>query len=146
MMSADAPKAAPDDWDFYFCNVNDVLSSIMVNLAAIRRAPNKDKSWLLWAWVNMLDGRPDGLSSDVEASKLYEIETESVRASCGPGRNGSRTRMKVCASCRRRSTSARNDGGGLPTNGSKCMRAGSRSTYCRISSLRTARFPQLRTT
>jgi hypothetical protein len=42
-MSADGPKVASDDWDFYFCNVNDVLSSIMVNLSAIRRAPEKDK-------------------------------------------------------------------------------------------------------
>jgi hypothetical protein len=85
-MSADGPKAASDDWDFYFCNVNDVLSSIMVNLSAIRRAPENDKPWLLWAWVHLLDGRPDGLSSDVEASKLYEIEnalTTALKWPCG---------------------------------------------------------------
>jgi hypothetical protein len=43
-MSADGPKAAPDDWDFYFCNVNDVLSSIMVSLSAIRRAPENSEN------------------------------------------------------------------------------------------------------
>jgi len=67
-------SSAADDWDFYFCNVNDVLSSIMVNLGANRRAPMADKPWLLWVWVHMRSSRDDGLSSDTEAPKLYEIE------------------------------------------------------------------------
>lgn len=68
-----APNSA-SDWDFYFCNVNDALSSIFVDLGAIRRAPVAEKPWLLWIWVGLRSPREDGLSSNDEAPKLYEIE------------------------------------------------------------------------
>jgi regulator of RNase E activity RraB len=67
-------SSAEKDWDFYLCNVNGVLSSIMVNLGANRHAPMADKAWLLWVRVQMQSPRTDGLSSDTEAPKLYEIE------------------------------------------------------------------------
>lgn len=67
-------SSAANDWDFYFCNVNSVLSSIMVNLGANRYAPLSEKPWLLWVWVQMRAPRDDGLSSEGEAPKLYEIE------------------------------------------------------------------------
>lgn len=66
--------SANSDWDFYFSNVNGALSSIMVDLGANRRAPVPGKPWLLWVWVQMRFPRDDGLSSDQEAPKLYEIE------------------------------------------------------------------------
>jgi uncharacterized protein (TIGR01619 family) len=66
--------SAESDWDFYFCNVNGALSSIMVDLEANRRAPLPGKPWLLWVWVHMRLPRDDGLSSDQEAPKLHEIE------------------------------------------------------------------------
>ena len=66
--------SAESDWDFYFCNVNGVLSSIMVDLEANRRAPLPGKPWLLWVWVHMRFPRDDGLSSDQEAPTLHEIE------------------------------------------------------------------------
>jgi hypothetical protein len=67
-------EAQKAEWDFYFSNANDVLSSLMVNLSAIRRAPDPAKSWLLWVWVHMLDARYDGLSSETEAPMLFKIE------------------------------------------------------------------------
>ena len=85
-MNREENKSGKEDWDFYFSNVNDVLSSLMVNLSAIRRAPDPSKSWLLWVWVHMLDPRPDGLSSEAEARVLFEIEdrlNECLSAACG---------------------------------------------------------------
>ena len=79
-------RSAEDDWDFYFCNVNDVLSSIMVNLGAIGRAPMARKPWLLWVCVAMRSPREDGLSSDQEAPTLAEIEdklTDELRMASG---------------------------------------------------------------
>jgi hypothetical protein len=66
--------SAKSDWDFYFCNVNGALSSVMVDLEGNRRAPVAGKPWLLWVWVHMRLPRDDGLSSDQEASTLHEIE------------------------------------------------------------------------
>jgi len=65
--------SAESDWDFYFCNVDGVVSSILVNLGAVHCLPT-DKHWLLWVWVHMRFARDDGLSSDTEAPMLYEIE------------------------------------------------------------------------
>ena len=75
-----------DEWDFYFSNVNDVLSSLMVNLSAIARAPDRAKPWLLWVWVHMREPREDGLSSDSEAPTFYKIEDRlaaPLGAACG---------------------------------------------------------------
>jgi uncharacterized protein (TIGR01619 family) len=85
-MSGVEIKAGTEDWDFYFSNVNDVPSSLMVNLSAIRRAPDPAKPWLLWVWVHMLDPRPDGFSSSTEAPMLFEIEDqlkERLSVACG---------------------------------------------------------------
>jgi Family of unknown function (DUF695) len=67
-------SSTENDWEFYFCNVNGVLSSIMVNLGANRDPRMADKPWLLWVWVHMRFPREDGLSSDTEAPRLYQIE------------------------------------------------------------------------
>ena len=67
-------SSTESDWDFYFVNVNGVLSSIMVDLAANGCAPKAGKPWLLWVWVAMRSARDDGLSSDEEAPTLYKIE------------------------------------------------------------------------
>lgn len=74
--------SAETDWDFYFCNVNNALSSIMVDLGANRRAPVADKPWLLWVWVHLRSPRHDCLSSDEEAPKLYEIEDSLTDGLC----------------------------------------------------------------
>ncbi len=62
-----------DEWDFYFARVNDAVSSIFVDLGVRPDAPLEKRPWLLWVWVEMQTPRPDGLSSNEEASKLHEI-------------------------------------------------------------------------
>jgi hypothetical protein len=63
-----------ENWDFYFCRVNDALSSIFVDLGIRAAAPDPVRPHLLWLWVPMLSPREDGLSSDVEAPMLHAIE------------------------------------------------------------------------
>jgi Family of unknown function (DUF695) len=76
---------AESDWDFYFVDVNGVLSSIMVDLAANRRAPVAGHPWLLWTWVYMKSPRDDGLSSDREAPTLNRIEDALAGLLAGSG-------------------------------------------------------------
>lgn len=67
-----------DKWDFYFCRVNDVLSSLFVDLGARNTAPDPDRPHLLWVWVPFRQPREDGLSSSEEAPTLDMIEDELV--------------------------------------------------------------------
>jgi regulator of RNase E activity RraB len=68
------------DFNFYLCNVNDKLSSIYVDLALRRDAPDPYRNRLLWVWVEMNFPRSDGLSDGPEAPKLYQIEDELTSA------------------------------------------------------------------
>ena len=43
-------------------------------------SPVSQRPWLLWVWVHMQSPRDDGLSSDREAQKLYEIEETLTRS------------------------------------------------------------------
>jgi hypothetical protein len=63
-----------DDWDFYFCRVNDALSSIFVDPGICADAPDTRRPHLLWLWVPMQAARDDGLSSDLESPTLHAIE------------------------------------------------------------------------
>src|SRR5690349_6941241 len=63
-----------DNWDSYFCNVNDALSSIFVDLGIRATALDPLRPHLLWIWVPMRAARDDGLSSSAEAPTLSEIE------------------------------------------------------------------------
>jgi hypothetical protein len=75
-----------DEWDFYFARVNDVVSSIFVDLGIRPDAPLEKRPWLLWVWVEMQSARPDGLSSNDEAPKLHEIGAalgSAISALCG---------------------------------------------------------------
>jgi len=65
-----------DNWDSYFCNVNDVLASIFLNLELRKIAPNSKKPNLLWIWVYMKSPREDGLSSQSEFEMLSAIEDQ----------------------------------------------------------------------
>lgn len=63
-----------DDWNSYFCKVNDSLASIYLNMGLMQDAPMLSKNWLLWVWVYFNQPRPDGLSSSDEAPVLFKIE------------------------------------------------------------------------
>jgi uncharacterized protein (TIGR01619 family) len=62
------------DWASYFCNVNDVLASIFLNLELRASVPDKNRSNLLWVWVAMKSPREDGLSSKSEFEILCSID------------------------------------------------------------------------
>ena len=94
-MNREENKAETADWDFYFSNVNDVLSSLMVNLSAIRRAADPAKAWLLWVWVYMLEPRHDGLSS--VSYRIHHIWAMSV---------GRSSRLKLARSAENRHNQA----------------------------------------
>src|SRR5579862_9059890 len=62
------------DWTSYFCNVNDVLASIFLNLELRASLPDKNRPNLLWVWVYMRSPREDGLSSQSEFDVLCAID------------------------------------------------------------------------
>jgi regulator of RNase E activity RraB len=71
-----------DAWDFYFARVNGELASLFVDLGIRNRVPDQQRPWLLWVWVKFEKPWDDGLSSDEEAPRLFEIEdtlTKRVR-------------------------------------------------------------------
>jgi hypothetical protein len=69
-----------EGWGFYFTRVNDVVSSIFVDLALRKGLPFADRSRLLWVWVYFNSPRPDGLASADEAPELFKIEDKLVPA------------------------------------------------------------------
>ena len=75
-----------ENWRSYFCNVNDRLASIFVNLGLRSDVPILSKPWLLWVWVYFRSPRPDGLSDSKEAPEMFKIEdavTQHLSRSCG---------------------------------------------------------------
>lgn len=67
-----------DQWDFYFCRVNDVVSSLFVDLGARESAPDPERTHLLWIWIPFRVPRDDGLSTSEEAPTLSAIEDDLV--------------------------------------------------------------------
>jgi len=70
----------PEQWDSYFCNVNDKLASVCLDLGIRDRVPDKSRPYLLWVWVYMQAPRPDGLSSHEEAEVLWKLEDKLTAA------------------------------------------------------------------
>ena len=63
-----------EDWDFYLCNVNNVLASIFLDLGLRKTVPDNGKPNLLWVWVYLKWPREDGLSASSEFDSLTAIE------------------------------------------------------------------------
>jgi uncharacterized protein (TIGR01619 family) len=63
-----------DEWNFYFCNVNDALASIAVDLGLHKLTPDQTRPILLWVWVYLNMRRSDGLSDSNEFNSLVAIE------------------------------------------------------------------------
>jgi len=75
-----------ENWRSYFCNVNDSLASLFVNLGLRNDVPILSKPWLLWVWIYFRSSRPDGLSDSKEAPELFKIEdalTLQLSRTCG---------------------------------------------------------------
>src|SRR5260370_16866397 len=63
-----------EDWNFYLCNVNDVLASVFLELGLRNLVPDKSKSNLPWVWVYLKWPCEDGLSGSSEFDSLKGIE------------------------------------------------------------------------
>lgn len=63
-----------EDWNFYLCNVNDMLASVFVDLGLRTRVPDKSRPYLLWVLINLRWPREDGLSASIEFDSLKTIE------------------------------------------------------------------------
>jgi hypothetical protein len=67
-----------EEWDFYICNVDNIIGSFRVDLGLAKVASVADKPHLVWVGVAMKNAREDGLSSNEESQTLYAIEDELV--------------------------------------------------------------------
>lgn len=67
-------QAHEQDWDFYFSNVDNKLSSIAVDLGLFTVAPIIGQDNVCWVSIKMLSPREDGLSSNSESGTLGDIE------------------------------------------------------------------------
>lgn len=63
-----------EDWNFYICNVNDLLASVFLDLGLRKIAPDKSRPFLLWICVYLRWPRDDGLSASLEFEALKAIE------------------------------------------------------------------------
>ncbi len=63
-----------DDWDFYFCLVDDKPASIFVDLGRIGRIPSSGFPIMMYLRLYMENPRSDGLSSNEDYQTLLAIE------------------------------------------------------------------------
>lgn len=76
-----APKTEyQPNWISYFSNVDDKLSSIATDLNLITVAPIEGQENVVYLSIKMLNPREDGLSSNEEADKLWDIEDKIIAA------------------------------------------------------------------
>ncbi|NOQ73604.1 MAG: DUF695 domain-containing protein [Crocinitomix sp.] len=68
----------PDHWDFYFLNVDDVISSIYLNLSLAEKSKNSSYGTLFWFSLKMNNPREDGLSSQEEFDFLQKFEDNLI--------------------------------------------------------------------
>ena len=66
------------EWDFYLSNVDNKLSSLVVDLGLYKVAPLKDKAYFVWISLKMNNPGTDGLSSSLERELLGNIEDKLV--------------------------------------------------------------------
>ncbi len=65
-------EAHKEEWDFYFSNVDDKLSSVFVDLGLHKNAPIKDKPNIIWISIKMNTEIEDNLVSKIN-SKFNSI-------------------------------------------------------------------------
>ena len=76
----------PENWKSYFCNVNEKLSSIALNLALEEHAPMPNKPWLLWVWIYLQSPSDKGMTTSQEFPTISAIEDElskQIAEKCG---------------------------------------------------------------
>lgn len=83
-----------DEWDFYFCRVDNMPASIFLDLGVSKEAPLSSLPVMAYVRIYMQAPRDDGLSSqaEFEALKLVEEALESLQSNAAVsyvGRNTS---------------------------------------------------------
>ena len=83
-----------DDWDFYFCRVDNLPASIFLDLGASKEAPLSTLPVMAYVRIYMQAPREDGLSSQAEFEALKSLEDaleslQSDAAASYVGRNTS---------------------------------------------------------
>ena len=63
-----------DDWDFYFCRVDNQLASIYLDLGIAAQAPITELPCMAYMRIRMRAPRPDGRSSQAEYDTLIKME------------------------------------------------------------------------
>ncbi len=63
-----------EEWDFYFCRINDQPASIYLNMGLWSEAPIASQPHVVRVRVPMLSPREDGLSSQQEFDDLVRLE------------------------------------------------------------------------
>jgi uncharacterized protein (TIGR01619 family) len=63
-----------EEWDFYMLNIDHKIASIYLDLGLKNIAPVPEKDNVFWISIAMNNPRSDGLSSQEESAKLWEIE------------------------------------------------------------------------
>jgi len=63
-----------DNWDFYFCHVDERPASIFLDLGIADKAPIKSHPIMAYVRIFMPNPRSDGLSSDEDFEEIKEIE------------------------------------------------------------------------
>ncbi|WP_339940241.1 DUF695 domain-containing protein, partial [Undibacterium luofuense] len=61
-----------EQWDFYFCRVDDAPASIYLNLALAQTAPLEECAVMAWVSLEMRAPREDGFSSAEEYPVLEQ--------------------------------------------------------------------------
>lgn len=69
-----------NDWDFYFCRVDDNPASIFVDLGASKVAPLSQFPVLAHVRIYMQAPREDGLSSQAEFEALKSLEEDALES------------------------------------------------------------------
>jgi regulator of RNase E activity RraB len=70
----DTERHMSDDWDFYYCRVEDKPASIYLDLGAVEHAPMAALPIMAFIRLSMREPRSDGLSSQQEFGTLCAIE------------------------------------------------------------------------
>ncbi|HEX7070662.1 MAG TPA: DUF695 domain-containing protein [Rhodothermales bacterium] len=88
-----------DDWDFYFCRVDDEPASIFVDLGLARDAPLDDRPHMAYVRVYMRSPRSDGLSSQEEFDALVRLEN-SLTSALSADHRTTYVGRNTCGGCR----------------------------------------------
>jgi len=73
-MTEDQELELTDDWEFYSCEVNDALASILINLRFMFEDPRDENDHVHHAFLTMRELGPQGMGTQAEMERLSPIE------------------------------------------------------------------------